>query len=85
MARGFLDEDAERDDVHDGDSSDRHDVEVIGFITRHAIGGFFFKDLTRRRDLFVPKSVLRRHEFNLAKNLDRLTLPEWFAKKEGLI
>jgi hypothetical protein len=77
--RGFLDEDRSDDDR---ETIDRKDTEVSGVMGNTARGGFFFH--VGERDVFVPFSVLVKRE-PCGAMMHTITVPEWWAKKEGLI
>lgn len=82
MARGFLD-DEPRDDDDGGESMRRGDVELAGRVIRETDRAVIFAD--GRKETVVPKSLLRRRETDRAHRFDIITVPEWFAKKEGLL
>ena len=80
MSRGFLDE-----DVPEGEAGtdDAREVEITGRIVSRA-GRVLRFDSGDRRIHDIPLSVVRGSTQS-SRDVVTLRLPEWFAKKRGLI
>lgn len=81
MSRGFLDEDGDDDEARDVDRSSEVTLACKYVKTSGGAALYNFGD----QYVWVPGSVVRRHEVDTKTGVDRLTLPEWFARREGLI
>ncbi len=83
MSRGFLDEDDGASEFVALDNSHKGDIALAGTVKATGRHALLFNNGTR--DVWVPYGHLRGREDDPGNQTVTIMVPEWFAKKEGLI